>query len=53
MFNINQKNSLIRSQNLPCLVDCRHNLGAGEQPHKHQSLVLEHFSTRRNMDEDP
>lgn len=35
-YCINQKNSLIHSQNLPCVNGSRHSLGAGEQPLMHR-----------------
>ena len=37
-YCINQKNSLIHSQNLPCVNGSRHSLGAGEQPHMHHVI---------------
>ena len=41
-YCINQKNSLIHSQNLPCLNGSHHSLGAGEQPHMHCNQAPEH-----------
>ena len=36
-YSINQKNSLIHSQNPPCSAGSRHSLGAGEQSIMHQN----------------